>query len=297
MNLSDLVPIDIQLLVSILVVASILLGVVNSKVNSLKVGILNRWSRWLCISVGLAFLVDKMEWANRPFWALAVIFFLFWLLLETLYTWLAISAMSQSSISLFPRFRNNKSGEEWPAQKKLIQLRDWLRDNGFRKLQALVADIGNGIDIRSSIYQDKSGKVRAHVLFIPQPNGLINYSLSFTSETADGERLITDNMHTPYGGFYPDNWNVIRRPWTRSATSLFRLHERRIQSLDLEEYEVDPVDDLNQQQGVLERKNIEEGFLFPPHLQEENGRITWEGRYRVWKEVWLLNYFGIASRG
>ena len=35
---------------------------------------------------------------------------------------------------------------------------------------------------------------------------------SFTSETADGERLITDNMHTPYGGFYPDNWNVIRRP-------------------------------------------------------------------------------------
>ena len=135
------------------------------------------------------------------------------------------------------------------------------------------------------------------MLFIPQPNGLINYSLSFTSETADGERLITDNMHTPYGGFYPDNWNVIRRPWTRSATSLFRLHERRIQSLDLEEYEVDPVDDLNQQQGVLERKNIEEGFLFPPHLQEENGRITWEGRYRVWKEVWLLNYFGIASRG
>ena len=121
MNLSDLVSIDIQLLVSILVVASILLGVVNSKVNSLKVGILNRWSRWLCISVGLAFLVDKMEWANRPFWALAVIFFLF-CLLETLYTWLAISAMSQSSISLFPRFRNNKSGEEWPAQKKLIQL-------------------------------------------------------------------------------------------------------------------------------------------------------------------------------
>ena len=103
-------------------------------------------------------------------------------------------------------------------------------------------------------------------------------------------------MHTPYGGFYPDNWNVVRRPWTRSANTLFKLHEKRILNLDLEEYEVDPVDDLNQQQGVLERKNIEEGFLFPPHLQEENGRITWEGRYRVWKEVWLLNYFGIASR-
>lgn len=297
MNLSDLVSLDIQFLVSILVIVSIFLGVANSKVNSLTIGILNRWSRWLCVSIGLAFLVEKMEWTNRPFWALAIIFFLFWLLLETLYTWLAISAMSQSSLSLFPRFRNNQSGEEWPAQKKLIQLRDWLRDNGFKKQQALIADIGDGIDIRSSIYQDASGKVRAQVLFIPQPNGLINYSLSFTSESVHGERLVTDNMHTPYGGFYPDNWSVVRRPWTRSAASLYKLHEKRIQNLELEVYEVDPVDDLNQQQGVLERKNIEEGFLFPPHLQEENGRITWEGRYRVWKEVWLLNYFGIASRG
>jgi len=295
MNLSDLVSLDIQILVSILVIVSIVLGIVNSKVNSLTIGILNRWSRWLCVSIGLAFLVEKMEWTNRPFWALAIIFFLFWLLLETLYTWLAISAMSQSSLSLFPRFRNNQSGEEWPAQKKLIQRRDWLRDKGFKKQQALIADIGNGIDIRSSIYQDATGKVRAQVLFIPQPSGLIDHNLSFTSESVDGERMVTDNMHAPYGGFYPDNWSVVRRPWTRSAASLYKLHETRIQNMELEIYEVDPVDDLNQQQGVLERKNIEEGFLFPPHLQEENGRITWEGRYRVWKEVWLLNYFGIAS--
>ena len=58
MNLIDLVSIDTQFLVSMLVIVSILLGVVNSKVNSLTVGVLNRWSRWLCVSVGLAFLVD-----------------------------------------------------------------------------------------------------------------------------------------------------------------------------------------------------------------------------------------------
>ena len=67
--------------------------------------------------------------------------------------------------------------------------------------------------------------------------------------------------------------------------------------MELEEYEIDPVDDINRQQGVLERINIEAGFLVPPHLQDEMGRITWEGRYRVWKEVWLLNYFGMAGKG
>ena len=36
------------------------------------------------------------------------------------------------------------------------------------------------------------------------------------------------------------------------------------------------------------------GFLFPMNLRDEYGKITWEGRYRVWKEIWLLNYFGKA---
>jgi hypothetical protein len=78
---------------------------------------------------------------------------------------------------------------------------------------------------------------------------------------------------------------------------LLRHHKKRIEGFELEQYEIDPIDDINQQQGVLERTNIEAGFLVPHHLQEEMGRITWEGRYRVWKEVWLLNYFGLTSRG
>jgi hypothetical protein len=34
-----------------------------------------------------------------------------------------------------------------------------------------------------------------------------------------------------------------------------------------------------------------------PHAErEDHGKISHEGRYRVWKEVWLLNYFGVAAR-
>ena len=295
--MNEYLKFDIEIIVSLLIVLSIFIGFANNRTSSVGIGILNRWSRWVCVSVGLAFFVHQMDWADRPFWVLAIIFFLCWLLLETLYTWLAISAMSQSTLALFPRFRNNSTGEEWPAQRKLLELRDWLRAKNFKKRQALVAELGGGVTLRSSIYQNENGSIRALILFLPQPNGIINHCLSFTSETTDNERLITDNLDTPYGGFYPENWDVSRKPWTRRAEKLLKHHEKRIEEMDLDPYEIDPIDDINRQQGILERINVEAGFLVPHHLQEEMGRITWEGRYRVWKEIWLLNYFGIAGKG
>ena len=48
------------------------------------------------------------------------------------------------------------------------------------------------------------------------------------------------------------------------------------------------------------RYTIQSKFIddaFHQHMHDEKGRITWEGRYRVWKEIWLLNYFGIAGNG
>ena len=54
----------------------------------------------------------------------------------------------------------------------------------------------------------------------------------------------------------------------------------------------DPIDDVNDQQATLERVNTQMGFLNPISEREEYGKITWEGRYRVWKEIWTLNYLG-----
>jgi hypothetical protein len=38
--------------------------------------------------------------------------------------------------------------------------------------------------------------------------------------------------------------------------------------------------------------NTELGFLHGHQDREEYGKISKEGRYRVWKEIWLLNYLG-----
>lgn len=290
-------PPIIQYLVVGFIALSFLFGYLNNRVASLQIAVLNRWARWLGVSFGLAYLVHRAEWVDRPFWVLAAVFFLVWLLLETLYTWFAISALSQSGLSLFPRFSENSSGEEWPAQKKLVELKDWLTSRGFQRSQALFADVGGGIKVRSSVFQNEDNTIRFQILFVPRSNGDIGFCFSFSSETETGERHLTDNLFMPYGGFYPNNWSVLRKPWCRSVERLYKIHRRRIAKLTLSPYEIDPVDDLNEQQRKLEKTNIEEGFLVPPHLQEELGRITWEGRYRVWKEVWLLNYFGVASKG
>jgi hypothetical protein len=45
----------------------------------------------------------------------------------------------------------------------------------------------------------------------------------------------------------------------------------------------------------MERINTELGYLLPPADREEYGKITPEGRFRIWKEAWLLDYFGIAG--
>ena len=294
--MNDPLPLIQQTVIFSVIALSIVLAILNTRLNSLLVSVLNRWTRWIGVSLGGAFLIYETGWTDRPYWSLAIICVLLWTLLETLYNWMAISALSQSNLALFPKFRENNSGEEWPASSKLIELRDWLRNEGFKKAQALFADMGNGILIRTSIFKNEEDSTRIQILFMPTNNGSINHCVSISSDTKDGKRLVTDNMYLPYGGFYPDDWLVVRKPWKRNASSLLKIHRKRIQELDLESYDSEPMDEINQQQRLLERVNMDAGFLMPIHLQEEMGRITWEGRYRVWKEVWLMSYFGISSQ-
>lgn len=276
------------------VACSIVFGLLNSKVSSLIISVLNRWARWMGVAFGAAYLVFDAGWLNRPFWVIGALFVLGWVLVETLYTWLAISALSKSSMSLFPRFSENTTGEEWPAQKKLIEIKDWLKAKGFTRAKALLADVGHGIHIRSTVFQSEDKKVRFQILFVPQANGDIGFCFSFSSETETGERFVTDNLYMPYGGFYPEKWTVVRKPWSRDVRGLYKLHQKRIARESIVDNDSDPQDDLNEQQRQLEQINFKQGFLVPHNLQEELGRISWEGRYRVWKEVWMLNYFGIS---
>lgn len=279
-----------------IIIATIVLVQVNQRAGSPVLAIFVRWLRWLVFGMGAAQICVDFNLINRPFAVLAVVFMLIWFLGETFYNWLGIQALSVSPLPLFPRYAVNASGEEWPTLPRLLKVRDWLRAQGFKQVQALKAEIGGGVYLRSSVYQDADARIRVQITFLPQASGMVGVCYSLVSHTVDGQRIVTDNFYIPFAGFYPENWFVERLPWRRSLPKLLGRHRERLVGDTTVAFENDPLADLNAQQHELDQLNTQLGFLNPHNEREEFGKITQAGRYRVWKEIWMLNYLGRSAR-
>ena len=173
-----------------------------------------------------------------------------------------------------------------------------MRSQGFKQAQALKAEIGGGIYLRVSVYQNSEATIRVQVTFIPQASGAISVCYAVSSQAADGSRYLTDNLYIPFAGFYPENWFVERAPWRRSLRHLLRRHKARLAKAEvtLAPFSVEPLADLNDAQHQLDQLNTELGFLHPHAERDDLGKITHEGRYRVWKEIWTLNYLGRSAK-
>src|SRR5262249_4724552 len=141
-------------------------------------------------------------------------------------------------------------GDEWPTQKRLLKIRDWLRSHDFVHVQALKAELGGSFWLRTSVYQSRDNKERLHVLFVPQENGAITVCFSLATLTAGERRFVPDNLHMPFGGFYPESWYVERLPWRRSIARLVRRHRARLARAGegTKTWDSSPIEDINQQQ-------------------------------------------------
>lgn len=276
----------------------LLLIYVNMRVASPLLAIPIRWLRWFFFALLTAETNRQLQWIDRPYLIVLCCGGLLWFLGESAFNWLRVSAISLSPLPLFPKFVANTSGGEWPTHERLLKARDWLRDHGFSSVQALKSEIGGGIWLRVSVYQNKDNTVRLQVAFLPQDNGAITVCYSLSTETQAGRRYITDNFFLPFGGFYPENWFVSRSPWRRTLPRMLKHHLRRIrQAGEIPvAWDSEPLLDLNRQQQQMEQINTQLGFLTPGPDREEYGKISPEGRYRVWKEAWSLDYLGLPSR-
>ena len=271
---------------------------INLRVASPLLAIPIRWMRWILFALFAAATNERLNLIDRGFWAVAGSAFLLWFLVESGFNWLRVSAISLSPLPLFPKFVANTSGDEWPTHRRLLRVRDWLRSQGFAPVQALKAEVGGGIWLRVSVYQNRDRTIRLQVAFLPQDTGAITVCYSLATETQSGLRYVTDNFFLPFGGFYPENWLVDRSPWRRSLPEMVTAHSRRIVRAGEKPvtWDSDPLNDLNRQQLLMDQLNTELGFLLPLAEREEHGKITPEGRFRIWKEAWLLDYFGRAAR-
>ncbi|MDI1319878.1 MAG: hypothetical protein PSW75_06740 [bacterium] len=291
-------PETLSMLLAPAVALLLLLFYINLRVASPILAIPIRWMRWILFALFAAETNDQLALVDRPFWVVTFTVFLLWFLLESGFNWLKVSAISLSPLPLFPRYVVNSGGDEWPTQQRLLKVRDWLRDHRFTPVQALKAEIGGGIWLRTSVYHSHDNLMRLHVLFVPQENGAITVCYSLATLTTGTRRYVTDNLYIPFGGFYPESWHVDRSPWRRNLARLVVHHRGRLEKSGETPltWEISPIDDINQQQQHMEMINTELGYLLPHADREEYGKITPEGRFRIWKEAWLLNYFGIAGR-
>lgn len=271
---------------------------VNHRLGSPVLSICNRWLRWAIFAAGAAYLCREFDWIDRPFSLLVVVFGLVWFLLETVYNWMAISALSLSPLPLFPKYTVYSDGEEWPVQQRLRRIRDLICGESFCHVQSLRAEISPDILLRVGVYDSQDALIRVQVMFMPQPGNGLTICFVFLSQLADGRRLVTDNIYIPFGGFFPEYWSLDRRPRVRSFKQLLQLHRSRLASAGVPAEPIlsDPLLDIVETQKELDRLNTDLGFLQAPGDREEWGKITQEGRYRVWKEIWTLEYLGRAMR-
>jgi hypothetical protein len=282
---------------------SILFGVAILTVLLPKIGLskgiplfvlVGRWLRWALFAAIFSFILKTLEISFRPDWVHFITGLALWFMLETGYYWIAIKALSRSEIPLFPSFKINTDGDEWPADPLLIKVRDWLRKEDFKRLSALKAELFEETFLRASIYESADKLTRLQILFIPKRKGGATACYTLSTNGQDDQRLITDNLFLPFGGYYPEGWNIVRKPLIGSLKRLLTLHHLRLIKSTLKPipFEDAPLEELNDQQRILERLNLETGFLNPRQFQEEVGKISYDGRYRLWKEMWLLAYLG-----
>ena len=273
---------------------SVLLPMIGTRIGIPIFSVLGRWLRWFLFAGLFGFFMHVFELSFRPFWVHFLTGLTLWFLLETGYNWLTIKALSSSEIPLFPSFKINEDGDEWPADKQFITLREWLGKAGFKRLSALKAELFEETYLRASIYESADKLTRIQLLFIPKRKGGATACYTITSNGESDTRMITDNLFLPYGGYYPEGWNIVRKPLIGSLKRLYQLHQKRLNKSEysIVAFENTPLEELNEQQRTLERLNLKIGFLVPRNEQEEVGKITYEGRYRIWKEMWLLAYLG-----
>jgi hypothetical protein len=91
------------------ILVSLVLMQLNQRRASPLIAIADRWLRWLVFAFGGAQMCQQFEWIDRPYWVLVLVLLLVWLIGETLYNWLAISALSVSPLPLFPATRSTRA--------------------------------------------------------------------------------------------------------------------------------------------------------------------------------------------
>ncbi len=281
----------LEIFLTTVLALAFLLFVLGGKLGSPLLAVMNRWVNLLALASGAAYWDRYSQWSGRPAWVVFVIVVLLWFFVESLLLWVMIAYLSRSKVPLFPRFQVLQTPDGMPIHTGFSRAQAQLEKGGYRPIDWLLLPIAGSYRAWSRVYEKDN--IRVQLLLVPQGRRRHQWYCAIQAIDADGVRYVLDNLYLPNAGVFPKNYVYLRKPCLRSLNRLLKRHTGLLPGAAVP-FTSPPCEDLNQAQLILEAFNAQGGLLRSQSAPKERGRLTQEGRYRIWKALFLLHYFGLG---
>ena len=253
--------------------------------------LLKRWTRCFFFSLAIALILDSLL-PERRFEALLVGGFLLFFLGESLFYWIQLSVFNAAGLPLFAKYEPAENA--WLSAKKYVLLKRSIEKLGFKKCAAYKSEI-EGIETFATCFENAEKTVGLSVAFVPYTRKMYLTEFGYYSVLADGSRICTDSSSLPFGLEYPPNWRVERHPCVSSPSKLLKIHMSRLKAREEAAVRLPDTPNINAELGEVEMTCRKCGLTNPP-TSSGGGILTPKGKYRLWKDMILVNFLPFFAR-
>ncbi len=253
--------------------------------------VLGRWTRCLFSTVAIAVVLDYL-FPGRPSGALLSGSFLLFFLVESVFYWIQLTVFNTSGIPLFADYRRVENA--WINGRKYSALRRRIENLGFRECAAFKSET-EGIETFVTCFNNGEKNVGLTVAFIPLGGGEYTAEFGYHSVLADDSRICTDSSSVPFGLEYPQKWDVERHPCIGDPSKLLKIHASRVKARGGETVPLPDIPDVNAEQKEVEAQCEKSALTNPPAFRDR-GILTYEGKYKLWKDMILVNFLPFFVR-
>ncbi len=280
--------------IAALCAAMFFVWMISARSPSPRMQILQRHLRLLLFGAAWCYMARKYF---LPDTAPIPLFFsgaLILLLLESVLFWMQIKLLNTEEGALTPRYKETSNA--WRPGKKFSELKERIEKAGFIKRASYSSKIEGVRPLLLTDFISADSKTLLTVSFVPTARAYLTAAcaISFAEET--GEVFYTNGIFMPFGLSYPENYKVRFMPLSGvNPEKILKAHARLTKGTELRAIEESALAISNKFSADIEAQCAHDGLLNAPEDVEEYGKLSQEGLFRVWKALFLLNYFGIAK--
>ncbi len=257
-----------------------------------KLFLLKRWLRCVFFSIAIGLLLSALL-PEKPVNYMLFCGLLIYIFFETLLYWININA---ASVSECARPRQYESIDNaWRPERRFIKLKEKIFSLGFTQEAAMVSKIDGTPVIYQTCFDSSDRKTRLSVAFILHGGVWITASSAY-SKTDNGDILYTEAIPLAFGLRYPKKFKVSRFPMIENPLKIVKIHTKRVKARkdSMSEILSDPMEDSADTMHEIEEYNRKIGLVSADINSDEY--FTEEGKYNIWKDMILINYFPFMAR-